>query len=124
LPSFGSFGLIRSRAVVRSASGQRVRSIASAEFGLALTGIGMGIASGPLFDIAISAVPAARSGTASAVINVARMAGATVGVAILGAIFSIAQGGFSGLRIAMVVGGVVQLVGALTAWTLQRPSRA
>jgi predicted phage tail protein len=52
------------------------------------------------------------------------MAGATIGVAILGAIFAIAQGGFFGLGIAMVVGGVVQLLGALTAWTLQRPTRA
>ena len=108
-------------AIATTASTQ---SIIGAEFGLVLTGIGMGIASGPLFDVAIGTVPAARSGTASSVINVARMAGATIGVAILGAIFSIAQGGIPGLRIAMIVGGVVQLLGALTAWTLQRPSRA
>ena len=101
-----------------------MRSIIGAEIGLVLAGIGMGIASGPMFDLAIGAVPPARSGTASAIINVARIAGATIGVAILGAIFSIAQGGFFGLGIAMAVGGVVQLVGALTAWTLQRPSRA
>lgn len=48
-----------------------------------LTGLGMGLATGPLMGAAVSA---ARSRTAAALINVARMAGATIGVAILGAV--------------------------------------
>jgi DHA2 family methylenomycin A resistance protein-like MFS transporter len=87
-----------------------------AELGLALTGIGMGMNTGPLMSVAVEAVTAARSGTASALINVARMAGATLGVAFLGAAFALWHGGAPGLRAAMLIGGVVQLCGALVAW--------
>ena len=88
-----------------------------AEIGLALTGIGMGMNTGPLMSVAVEAVSAARSGTASAIINVARMTGATLGVAFLGAAFALLHGGAAGLRAAMLIGGVVQLGGALVAWT-------
>jgi EmrB/QacA subfamily drug resistance transporter len=98
-------------------------SIWPAEIGLALTGLGMGFATGPLMETAVGAVSAARSGTAAALINVARMAGATIGVAILGAVFAIAQGGAHGLRLAMLLGGIVQLSAAAVAWTTT-PSRA
>src|SRR5699024_5107004 len=80
-------------------------SIGPAEFGLSLTGLGMGLATGPLMGEAVGAVAAARSGTASALINVARMTGATFGVAILGAVFAIVHGGPDGLRAAMLLGG-------------------
>jgi hypothetical protein len=65
---------------------------------------------------AVGAVPAARSGTASAIINVARMVGATVGVAALGAVYAIFKGGPEGLRFAMLIGGVAQLSGAAYSW--------
>lgn len=55
-------------------------------------------------------------GAAAALINVARMAGATIGVAILGAVFTALQGGPEGLRLAMLVGGLVQLTAAAVAW--------
>jgi DHA2 family methylenomycin A resistance protein-like MFS transporter len=104
------------------------RSLVFAEIGLALTGVGMGFATGPLMGEAVGAVPAARSGTASAIINVARMVGATVGVAALGAVYAALKGGPEGLRFAMILGGGVQLSGAGYAWltTAQRsamPSR-
>ena len=88
----------------------------------------MGFATGPLMGEAVGAVPAARSGTASAIINVARMVGATVGVAALGAVYAALKGGPEGLRFAMILGGGVQLSGAGYAWltTAQRsamPSR-
>jgi MFS transporter, DHA2 family, methylenomycin A resistance protein len=86
-----------------------------AEIGLAFVGIGMGFNTGPLMSVAVDAVTAARSGTASALINVARMAGATLGVACLGTIFALWDGGADGLRAAMLVGGAVQLCGALVA---------
>jgi DHA2 family methylenomycin A resistance protein-like MFS transporter len=57
-------------------------SILGAELGLALTGVGMGMATGPLMGLAVGAVASARSGTAAALINVARMVGATVGAAL------------------------------------------
>lgn len=95
-------------------------SIVPAELGLILTGLGMGGATGPLMGAAIGAVGPARSGTASALINVARMTGATLGVAILGTLFAIAHGGPAGLRLAMVLGGLVQVICAAMAWTTTR----
>ena len=91
-----------------------------AEAGLVLAGIGMGLNTGPLFSVAVGAVTAARSGTASALINVARMAGATLGVALLGAVFALLHGGPEGLRAAMLAGGAVQLCGAAVAWAAIR----
>ena len=99
-------------------------SISAAAIGLALTGLGMGLATGPLMGIAIGAVVAARSGTAAALINVARIAGATVGVAMLGAVFALANGGRAGLRAAMLFGGLVQLASAVIVWKATRPATA
>ena len=95
-------------------------SLVLAEVGLALTGLGMGFATGPLTGAAVGAVAAARSGTASALVNAARMAGATIGVAILGAVFAMAHGGSDGLRLAMFLGGLVQIAGAAAAWVSGR----
>ena len=91
-------------------------SLLFAELGLVLTGIGMGFATGPLMGEAVGAVPAARSGTAAAIINVARMVGATVGVAALGALYAAFKGGPEGLRVAMILGGLAQLSGAAYSW--------
>ena len=97
-----------------------------AETGLAMTGLGMGLATGPLVGMAVANVPAARSGTAASLINVARMSGATIGVAALGAVFALAGGGASGLSLAMTLGGVAQIAAAASAWTrtASRPARA
>ena len=67
-----------------------------------------------LMGAAVGAVAAARSGTAAALINVARMAGASIGVAILGAVFAMAHGGAEGLRVPVSQGFVANLA---------RPSR-
>jgi MFS family permease len=87
-----------------------------AQLGLLLTGTGMGLNTGPLHGIAVGSVAQARSGTASAMINVARMTGATLGVALLGSVFALLHGGAAGLQAAMLIGGVVQLTGALVAY--------
>jgi MFS transporter, DHA2 family, methylenomycin A resistance protein len=97
-------------------------SILGAEVGLALTGVGMGMATGPLMGLAVGAVASARSGTAAALINVARMVGATIGVAILGALFAMAGGGPQGLRLAMLLGALVQLSSAAALWAATRSS--
>ncbi len=104
------FGLL----VLSASAGEK--SIVVAEIGLVLTGLGMGLATGPLLAVAVGAIPAARSGTAAALINVARMAGATIGVAVLGAVFSAAHDSVTGLRLSMLLGGMVQLTGAAVAW--------
>jgi MFS transporter, DHA2 family, methylenomycin A resistance protein len=91
-----------------------------AQIGLVLAGIGMGLNTGPLMSVAVDAVSAARSGTASALINVARMTGATLGVAFLGTAFAVWHGGMDGLRAAMLIGAAAQLCGASVAWVTIR----
>lgn len=91
-------------------------SVVPAAIGLALTGLGMGFATGPLMGVAVGAVGPERSGTASALVNVARMSGATLGVAMLGALYAVCGSGASGLRVAMLCGGAVQLACAAVAW--------
>lgn len=99
--------------IAMTASG---RPLIVSECGLALTGIGMGLNTGPLMSVAVDAVTAARSGTAAALINVARMTGATLGVAVLGSLFAWWDGGDAGFRVAMVFGGFIQVAGGAAAW--------
>jgi EmrB/QacA subfamily drug resistance transporter len=92
-----------------------------AETGLLLTGLGMGLNTGPLFGVIVAAVPAARSGSAASLVNVARMIGATLGVAVIGSAFNLAGAGMLGLRVAMILGGTVQIFGACVAWIMVSP---
>jgi DHA2 family methylenomycin A resistance protein-like MFS transporter len=92
------------------------RPIWLAEAGMVLAGIGMGINTGPLMGVGVAAVEAARSRTASSLINVARMVGATLGVAMLGALYALLGGGPTGFTAALAIGGLVQLTGATVAW--------
>lgn len=94
-----------------------------AEIGLTLAGLGMGLCTGPLLSVAVGSVPPARSGTAAALINVARMTGATIGVALLGTLF-VYWGGGAGFRAAMLTGGIAQLCGAAAAAATIRRRRA
>ena len=92
------FGLL----VLSAAAGRG--SIMADEIGLILTGLGMGLATGPLAGLAVSSVSVVRSGTAAALFNVARMAGAVIGVAVLGAVFAAAHDPATGLRLSMLLG--------------------
>jgi MFS transporter, DHA2 family, methylenomycin A resistance protein len=89
------------------------------ESALLIIGCGLGLNTGPLNSVAVSNVAAARSGTASGLINTARMAGATLGVAVLGALFAVFAGEpaglIGGLAPAFIGGAVVELLGALIA---------
>jgi DHA2 family methylenomycin A resistance protein-like MFS transporter len=87
-----------------------------AQAGLVAAGIGMGLNTGPLYGIAVGSVGRRRSGTAAALINVARMTGATLGVALLGTVYGALQGGSAGLRAAMFMGGIAQICGAAAAF--------
>ncbi len=91
------------------------------EVGLILTGIGMGLATGALMGEAVGAVPAARSGTASALINVARMTGAATGVAAMGTVYALAGGGDHGILAATFLGGGLQGLAAIANWKLGYP---
>jgi DHA2 family methylenomycin A resistance protein-like MFS transporter len=95
---------------------------------LLVVGVGLGLNTSPVNGVAVASVPKARSGTASGLLNTARMIGATMGIAILGALFAAfagqeaaASGGFlPGLRAALLVGGSAELVGAVVAFAFIR----
>src|SRR5215831_15781847 len=55
---------------------------------LLVVGAGLGLNTGPVNAVAVASLPPARSGTASGLINTARMIGATLGIAVLGAAFA------------------------------------
>jgi len=107
-------------------------SLVLIESGLLAMGCGLGLNVGPMNAVAVANVPAARSGTASGLINTARMIGATLGVAVLGAVFAmhVAEGvGTQGLAAAYLGGGIGELIGAAVAFafircdSLRRPAR-
>lgn len=98
-------------------------SLVLIESGLLAMGFGLGLNVGPMNAVAVANVPAARSGTASGLINTARMVGATLGVAVLGAVFAmhVAEGvGTRGLATAYFVGGIGELIGAAVAFAFIR----
>lgn len=89
-------------------------------------GIGLGLNTGPVLAVTVASIPANRSGMASGLGNTARMVGATLGVAVLGAIYAVhggvalddgaSTGAFlDGFRAAVFVGGMAELLGALIA---------
>ena len=78
----------------------------------------------PLLSVAVSAAPKSHAGAAAGVVNTARMIGATLGVAVLGAIFAAHAGQnpvdpqriVAGLHPAFVGGALSEILGALAAW--------
>ncbi len=84
------------------------------ELSFVLAGAGLALTTGPAVGLAMSAVPVQRAGLASGVVNLARLVGITVGVAVLGSAMA-AIGGADGARVATLVGGLVQLIGAAVA---------
>jgi MFS family permease len=87
--------------------------------GLAVSGIGSGLANAMLARVAVESVPADRASMGSGANNTARYLGASVGVAVVGAIATGPGAGASGLahgtNIAMLVSAVVAVAGAALA---------
>ena len=91
--------------------------------GLAIIGVGLGLNTGPVNSVAVASVPPARSGTASGLVNTARMIGAALGIAVLRAVFAASAGQSPGdaaavthgLRMALLVDAAGELSGALIA---------
>jgi MFS family permease len=75
------------------------------ETGFVLTGAGLAFNTGPAVGREMSAMPLTRAGLTSGVVNLARLVGITMGVAALGTVMALA-----GVRAALVVGGVVELM--------------
>jgi EmrB/QacA subfamily drug resistance transporter len=89
---------------------------------LTVVGVGLGLNTAPVNNVAVAHVAAARGGTASGLLNTARMVGATFGIAILGAVFAhfAGQSGarahfLDGMRAALGLGGMLELAGAAIA---------
>ena len=76
---------------------------AIALIGFGINGIGLGFATPALVSAATASVPAERAGMAAAVNNTARQAGGAIGVALIGAV--------AGIETALVIAGMVLLVG-------------
>jgi MFS family permease len=90
------------------------------ELSFVLAGAGLALNTGPAVGLAMSAVPVQRAGLASGVVNLARLVGITVGVAVLGSAMA-AIAGAEGARIATMLGSLVQLFGAAVAFRWARP---
>jgi EmrB/QacA subfamily drug resistance transporter len=98
-------------------------SLVLIETAMLAIGCGLGLNAGPMNAVAVANVPVARSGTASGLVNTARMVGATLGVAVLGAVFAmhVVQGfGTQGLTPAYIGGGIGELIGAAAAFAFIR----
>jgi EmrB/QacA subfamily drug resistance transporter len=98
-----------------------------------LLGLALGCETGPLMSVAMTSVPKDRFGMPSGIVNVARITGATLGVAVLGSIFAVHAGGTAidvpnfliGMRIAMLVASTVAFLAGLVAlFTLDRREEA
>src|SRR5262249_3236085 len=103
--------------VVTAGSGNLV----AIEVALVIVGAGLGLNTGPVNAVAVANVAPARSGTASGRVNTARMVGATLGIAVLGALYAVlaksgtAEGLVRGLRVALGAGAVAELSGVAIA---------
>ncbi len=100
-------------------------NLLSIEAALLVIGIGLGLNTAPIQNVAVTSVPEDRAGTASGLVNTARMVGATIGVAILGLLLgahpSEGQTAIGGYRLAYLIGGAGELIGALIAFVFVSP---
>jgi MFS transporter, DHA2 family, methylenomycin A resistance protein len=88
------------------------------EVALLVIGVGLGLNTAPVQNVAVASVPQERAGTASGLVNTARMVGATLGVAVLGLLFAVHQGAggtAGGYWLPYVVGGCAELLGVMLA---------
>jgi len=95
---------------------------------LILGGVGMALTMTPSAAAATRAVPVAKAGVGSAVLNSARQVGGTMGIAVMGAIVAAEAAGqrtpaafMSGFDSALRVAAGIALAGAVVAFALVRP---
>ena len=94
-----------------------------AEAGLFLTGVGMALNTGPVLAAAVATVEPARAGTAAAMVNTARMIGATLGVGVLGSVFAADNSMRAGFTAAMGIGATAVFAGAALATAMRIESQ-
>jgi DHA2 family methylenomycin A resistance protein-like MFS transporter len=89
-------------------------------------GLALGFETGPLMAVAMRAAPKDRFGMPSGIVNVARLTGATLGVAVLGSIFATHAGGadvgparfLTGMHAALLVAGLVAALAVGVAFAM------
>jgi EmrB/QacA subfamily drug resistance transporter len=104
-------------------------SLIYVEAAFLIIGIGLGLNTGPVLNVAVSAAPDAQAGVASGIVNTARIVGATLGVAVLGALFASHAGQnpatasaiVAGLWPPLIGGAIIEFAGALAAWAIIAP---
>ncbi|MCV7286487.1 MFS transporter [Mycolicibacterium wolinskyi] len=89
------------------------------ETSFVLAGAGLALTTGPAVALAMEATPVRQSGMAASVVNLARLLGITVGVAVLGSTMA-AIGGDAGVRAALLLGGLCQLAAAIAVTAMVR----
>jgi MFS transporter, DHA2 family, methylenomycin A resistance protein len=97
-------------------------SLGLIEVALVIVGAGLALNTGPVVGVAVSAVAPNLAGLASGIANLARMFGASLGVAVQGSVLAIIAGRVSrgpafvgGLRVALIIGCGIELLGACIA---------
>jgi Na+/melibiose symporter-like transporter len=113
LPISGGLVLMASGLALYAAAGPQA-DVWLIETSFVLAGAGLALTTGPAVGLAMSAVPVQRAGLGAGVVNLARLVGITVGVAVLGSTMA-AIGGADGARVATMVGALVQVTGAAAA---------
>jgi predicted MFS family arabinose efflux permease len=117
LPITGGLGLMATGMALYAAAGPHAE-VWLLELSFVLAGAGLAMTTAPAVGLAMSAVPVQRSGLASGVVNLARLLGITVGVAVLGSAMAA-----RGAQTAMALGGAVQWIGAMAAWRWTRTQK-
>ncbi|WP_261568427.1 DHA2 family efflux MFS transporter permease subunit [Frankia gtarii] len=95
-------------------------ALAATVLGLLVFGFGISFTLPALVAGVASTVPVEFAGIGAGALNSARQVGASLGVAVLGVILSVASSNATGTRIALLVGGGVLLIGALVSGTSLR----
>jgi EmrB/QacA subfamily drug resistance transporter len=89
------------------------------ESAFVLSGAGLALNTGPAVGMAMGSVSISRAGLTSGIVNLARLVGITVGVAVMGTVLALA-----GARAAVLTGGVAELLGAVVVFGYTRREQA
>ncbi len=122
LPMATGLVLMAAGSLLYAAAGPHA-AIGWLELSFVLAGAGLALNTGPAVTLAMAAIPVRRAGLAAGVVNLSRLLGITVGVAVLGSAMTVV-GGAAGVRTALLLGALCQLVGAVLALWLTRHTPA
>lgn len=96
-------------------TGDSTASVVATTVGLLLLGFGISLAIPSLVTAVVGSVPREQSGIGSGALNSVRQTGAVLGVAVLGAVLGSSSSVAAGTQAALVVAGVLLLLGAVVA---------